>query len=238
MRVVVTCLGMLAALGLCTLGCGDSATPSGGGGSDGGGSPPEGGSGGSAEPPPPPDCYAEEAALVVPDGTFDGISLGQGACLAQQIADIYAACVGQAATTEACDAFKAADPANEACLNCVLPAGTAPFPLTVILPSPAFQYLTLFGCQAQAMDLPECAVPIEALLFCGRTACETCADDDVTTACVNAAINPPGVCADITLPAGCEAVFSAPGLDPACIGDATDFETAFVVLASLYCGAP
>lgn len=33
-----------------------------------------------------------------------------------------------------------------------------------------------------------------------------------------------------------EAVFGATALDPACIGDATDFETAFQVLSKLYCG--
>lgn len=218
------------------VGCGDSGSPTGGSGGDGG-SPSEGGSGGAPPPPTPPACYDESVATAVPAETFDGITLNQGLCVAQQLTDVYAACIGASATTDACDGFKAADPANEACLNCVVPGGAAPFPLSVILPSEAFQYLTLFGCQAQAMGLPECAVPIESLLFCGRTACESCPDDASNNDCVNYAINPPAICGEVGLPTGCEAVFSATELDPACIGDATGFETAFAVLAELYCGA-
>lgn len=229
---LVTALGMVWAG---SSGCGDSgSTPSGGGGSEAGGAPAEGGNGGSAEPPVEPDCYDETAALVIPEQTFDGIVLAQSLCTDQQIADVFAACVGPTATMEACDAFKAADVANEPCLTCLLPGQSPPYPLSVILPSEGFQYLTLFGCQAQAMGLPECAVPIESLLFCGRTACETCAEDE-NNDCVNYAINPPGVCNELGLPAGCEAVFQATSLDPACIGDATDFASAFQVLAKLYC---
>jgi hypothetical protein len=229
-------VAVLVALSL-SVACGDSATVvGGGGGEDIGGAPSDGGNGGVPPGVEKPACY-DEAGAINPDGIFSGIEIDQGLCTSEQITAVYAACIGAEADTEACDAFAAADPANDACRACVLPAGTAPFPLPVILTSTTVQYLTLYGCQAQAMGLPECAAAIESLLFCARTSCEGCTDDAVNNTCVNYAINPPALCGELGLPAGCEAVLAATALDPSCIGSATTFETAFPVLAELYCGA-
>lgn len=193
---------------------------------------------GGAPPVEPPDCYDESAAVIIPEATFDRVAFAQGLCDDQQITDAYYACVGTStASVEACEAFEAADPLNEPCLHCLLPGGTSPSPLPVVLQSEGYPYLTLWGCQAQATDRPECAVPIESLVYCGRAACATCADDDATNACVDYTIFEPGPCNEL-LPAGCLTVLGVTAFDPVCVGEASAFKTTFDVLAALYCGMP
>ncbi|MBL8742915.1 MAG: hypothetical protein JNK04_17520 [Myxococcales bacterium] len=100
-------------------------------------------------------------------------------------------------------------------------------------------YLTLYACAAHVLGLPECEVPLQSLLFCGFTACETCdVNDDSWTECVNFAISSQGFCAQIALPPGCDSLFQLEAIPAECIGSATTIEQAFPVLADYYCGAP
>jgi hypothetical protein len=250
-------VSFVALCGAFAVACGDSGSntaggPAGGGNPDGGGG--DGGSSGvlaggndpvgaggpvGGSPPEEPDCYDEGEAKGFEDGTFSGVTVDQGVCTPAQIQGAYDACFAMTATEATCTAFND-DVANTACAGCLY-AGqeTAPFPMMVTLQGTAYTYLTLYACQAVAMDLPECAVPVQLLLFCGNTACEACADDDTeNNECVNYAINPPGICGDIALPEGCEAVLAAQELDPVCIGDATTFDAAFLIMCEHYCGAP
>jgi hypothetical protein len=52
------------------------------------------------------------------------------------------------------------------------------------------------------------------------------------------AINDPEACAMIQVPDTCQPLFNATELPAECIGNATTFDAAFLVLADFYCGAP
>jgi hypothetical protein len=186
----------------------------------------------------PPDCYDERAALELEPAIIGGVEINQTVCTATQITDVFAACVGDTRTQESCDAFIAAAPENQACLDCAIGGGAEPYPMPVALPGAIYRVLSLAACQAEVAGLPECEVPYQSWYFCGYSACQRCSTNDTQTDCLGYAIFDSEPCSTIEIPASCDPLFAATEWPAECIGSATTFDAAFSILADFYCGAP
>jgi hypothetical protein len=195
--------------------------------------------GGDGPGPDEPNCYDDSAALLLNPAVVGGVEINQNVCTATQITDVFAACIGDTMTQESCDAFIAAAPENQACLDCAIGGGTQPYPMPVAIVGDMYQYLSYYACQAEVAGLPECELPFQSLVFCGYTACQSCdMADDAYWDCVNYAINDLEVCGAIEIPATCDPLFNATELPAECTGAATTFAATFPSLADFYCGAP
>lgn len=189
--------------------------------------------------PEVPDCYDKRAALELDPAIVGGVEINQNVCTATQISDMFAACIGDTRTQESCDAFIAAAPENQACLNCAVGGGTAPYPMPVALPGSMSHFPSLPACQAEVAGLPECELPYQSWYFCGNTACQGCSTNDTQTDCMAYALFDSELCGFINeIPESCNPLFLAKEWPAECAGGATTFAAAFPVLAELYCGAP
>jgi hypothetical protein len=174
---------------------------------------------------------AWSAAWVPPAGA------GQDACATQDLSNLYAACFGPEATTDACASMQTANPT---CAGCVLSASTdsswgpvVAFAATTIVNQP--------GCLAlEAPSEQACAQSAEAQFECEHAACDPgCPVSDGPSyeaweACVEEADQ--GVCGDYGGTCLADALEPDGGDGGASSCDGTDFGTAFMNVAAVFCG--
>jgi hypothetical protein len=115
-------------------------------------------------------------------------------CTSQQIAELYAACLGPAQTPAACNAWQAA---NAACLACIITDQSAPRWGAVLLAGTTVQ-LNFATCIALAEPCNKpCSDAVMALFECEFAAC------NAASQCKSAPFTQVGVCDSTSLAPGC-----------------------------------
>jgi hypothetical protein len=190
-------------------------------------------------------CQAGEVETYLPaayhpaSGAWQGVCVGNGVDLIELF---YNACFGSQATTDTCNAFKAASAVNAACAACILtPVSAARF--GPILDYGTFVDRNVAGCieLADPAHGGPCAKAVQALSGCEQAACAAnCPVDDLTSleqykTCSTDADD--AGCASYSAMAACQGAELELDGGAAVICNATSFEAFYVAVVPLFCGA-
>jgi hypothetical protein len=169
---------------------------------------------------------------------------GQNRCTGPQITEFNTACLGAGASTIACNAVIAAD---GDCADCLFGGnpdgglGAAP----ALLPVGGLEQVNFDGCLAAISTAPaDCKLRYQEVSFCAATTCSTCTTDTSDSSCLDfSETDPSAACAtDFPLDPTCanevEGSVTVSDENAKCAANATDFTTAYTIIATTICGAP
>ena len=186
-------------------------------------------------------CFMNTAAQQL---NFTGLAIGQNRCTPTQITEFNTACLGAGATTAGCSAVVAADGDCSDCLfggNLDGGLGVAP----ALLPVNNEEQVNITGCLAAISTAPDaCKNGYQQVTFCADTTCATCVTDNDNNSCQDfAETDPSSICEqDFAIDGTCvDAVEGSVSVSDAankCAVGATDFSTAYQIVATTMCGAP
>jgi hypothetical protein len=209
----------------------DGAGSSSGAGSSGGSSGGNSSGGGEASACQPASLSTYQPTYHPATGPWLGV------CSSTAILDFDDACLGTAATTDRCNAFRQS---NAACIACILSPESAKS-YGPLIDHVTFVTANVAGCfELEDPSSLSCAKAVQALDGCELAACEVnCAVHDA------ASLASYGACASDVETAGCESYATAaacgltiPDAAPTASVCLADFQTFYAAVVPLFCGSP